>query len=1280
MTEFLQEYPLLEGAVYMEMSGQWMALGRQVIQIRFEAPLKKVLVDGVQRPLGDVLEEVLKEHQLEISMQAEAQRSQRLLLHVFQHRERHNAERLLQAAWRGFQAVALSGRCVRHAVVRKWLILLRNSFLTWRGRVWRQHRRLQDLETMGDRHAAPIFRGLLWYAWHSWMAVVFQPKKGQELSLRQREMLLSTVKAMQDVPETYLVHELFQRWRLQVQNERRSRAEQVLLSDAGRLRRGMATVKRSASAKELLSHSLQAPEAQLSRLDTVVDQLLGQMDAVRSVCHLAGSLRLAKSGSSSPVSPGAREQVLQEALQGLGSMLEAHKAASTLRSDIHFVLCLRSFSTWARFVAEERFGRREADLGTQRSQQQVRLKTKAHLVGSRMAQMAMDLRRRICFQQWEQLVREGRTAVRSDQRNGGSQLCLRAVAKDRAMQQAQRWTAHNDEMLMQLIVERWRSVRVPVLRSSAPTAQDLGRQLALKSLVALGTSAGLDKVTEKAILHHSFKVWHLKAKSFKATVFKVASLIKGSEGLYLKESLHAWRDALRYTKTKALSYKAAAAFGDSITSCVLSNCLHTWHSMVHKERWQSLRSRSKVQALRMALCKVHMQDKVLMQLIFSRWLQAWAVDKIAEADARASRLRQMQEFSKQIFFQIIRKIDFAVIWSFFKEWHGLARLTVEERKTAAEYFRRQQLLDVERRTLRFQTEIRPKIRKSIERSVEMYEALHATEVFDQWKLWSSRNRMISDHLDSMELREREDILKFLVEAWRGGCIRVWLRGAGFRLGQAVVRWQQAAVLQQSVALWRTICVKHYAQFSVQQLFAAESLGRAIAKSQKNALRQWSMQALKIATAQMQNKVKKLDMLHLGNLFNANVGAEVEHRRWHLRTIFEAWRLGRQQMMLDRAVPKVSAAALRWKRRSVAIRRLARWRRVPEELLACLPEAFAAWVLVTIDHQMMAGVQANRCCAWRLQQRAVTMQRHQSLFRGFWGFTCARSRAASRQRVAQLCCAVEVFSTRQVLLYWSQVVHSKWKSRTNSEKRVFQAQVHGLARRVLRLAACEQSTGLLQSILWRWRQCSVKQRHLLRHQAQRSGQRQVSWETHRLKAKIFGRWSRSSFYARKESLLSPKAVTFMAWKAFLRGLREAERVQSLEGRQSQLEGPGHAALVLRMVLLRRSLQRVHFRGVEAILELRRQRQALCFGLWRLRCRFHGLHQSVMLPRLGRGLQTAMLRAAFALWGYYAERAGSAPLRRSGLVEALGRLTLRTLEGSFRELILRKVWMSWLRICH
>ena len=29
--------------------------------------------------------------------------------------------------------------------------------------------------------------------------------------------------------------------------------------------------------------------------------------------------------------------------------------------------------------------------------------------------------------------------------------------------------------------------------------------------------------------------------------------------------------------------------------------------------------------------------------------------------------------------------------------------------------------------------------------------------------------------------------------------------------------------------------------------------------------------------------------------------------------------------------------------------------------------------------------------------------------------------------------------RQVLLYWSQVVHSKWKSRTNSEKRVFQAE-------------------------------------------------------------------------------------------------------------------------------------------------------------------------------------------------------------------------------------------------
>lgn len=30
----------------------------------------------------------------------------------------------------------------------------------------------------------------------------------------------------------------------------------------------------------------------------------------------------------------------------------------------------------------------------------------------------------------------------------------------------------------------------------------------------------------------------------------------------------------------------------------------------------------------------------------------------------------------------------------------------------------------------------------------------------------------------------------------------------------------------------------------------------------------------------------------------------------------------------------------------------------QELLACLPEAFAAWVLVTIDHQMMAGVQGK----------------------------------------------------------------------------------------------------------------------------------------------------------------------------------------------------------------------------------------------------------------------------------------------------------------------------------
>ncbi|OLQ08802.1 hypothetical protein AK812_SmicGene7648 [Symbiodinium microadriaticum] len=110
MAELLQEHPHLASSVSMETSGIWFLGGRRVHRIRTESPWKRVLVDNVRRPLGDLLEEVLKEHQLEMQMEAQAQRSRRLLQSHFQRKERNENLQLLRAGLQAFEGAASRSR------------------------------------------------------------------------------------------------------------------------------------------------------------------------------------------------------------------------------------------------------------------------------------------------------------------------------------------------------------------------------------------------------------------------------------------------------------------------------------------------------------------------------------------------------------------------------------------------------------------------------------------------------------------------------------------------------------------------------------------------------------------------------------------------------------------------------------------------------------------------------------------------------------------------------------------------------------------------------------------------------------------------------------------------------------------------------------------------------------------------------------------------------------------------------------------------------------------
>ncbi|OLQ08793.1 hypothetical protein AK812_SmicGene7652 [Symbiodinium microadriaticum] len=135
----------------------------------------------------------------------------------------------------------------------------------------------------------PCFAGLLWWAWQLWVSAMHVREKA--LSSRHHVLLHSAVRALGQLdilpPET-LRSEFFLRWRLQVQQERRSKAERMVSSDAGRLRRDLCSLGRQASAKELLSSSFVGSQAKLSRLSVVVDELLDKLD-VRRAAPLAAA-------------------------------------------------------------------------------------------------------------------------------------------------------------------------------------------------------------------------------------------------------------------------------------------------------------------------------------------------------------------------------------------------------------------------------------------------------------------------------------------------------------------------------------------------------------------------------------------------------------------------------------------------------------------------------------------------------------------------------------------------------------------------------------------------------------------------------------------------------------------------------------------------------------------------------------------------------------------------------------------------------------------------------
>ncbi|CAE8675902.1 unnamed protein product [Polarella glacialis] len=807
----------------------------------------------------------------------------------------------------------------------------------------------------------------------------------------------------------------------------------------------------------------------------------------------------------------------------------------------------------------------------------------------------------------------------------------------------------------------------------------------------------------------------------------------------------------------------ASAYVAAIGAQMLGRtCLHTW--CIEAREVRQLVARSALQArLRLGANFLwHATTEAAAQLAMVRWLalvQQRRRGEVAEEERLKSlRLEKQLSVSKErqkrwqlrLGSRFAERFDLPLLWTSLMTWAMTARKASEERAKAAEFIRRQHLNYAEEALINKQVILRPLVLNKIDQVCDAFVAKALPEVFSAWR-WHAHGRCLAyKTLLYQESRERRDLLALAVEAWKGAAIRCWLRAAAWKVGQAVVRYGDQGVLRRLLLSWRASCFELHGENEAKRLLAAHSLAQLCCRPVRKALGYWQQQARK-ATPLRRGARGNIDIVGLADKLQCNGSVPTERLSLAVAAL-QAWKMGsmlstferrraREERSGDR-VPFVSKRALeraaeQGDRRSMAVRRFARWYSLSqEEPCAGIAKCFAAWTLAVLEAN-------TELCAAGLTRRALSLSHHfreaaeQLLGRSFrfsrqlllgrsWLALAAHlQRGRQRVTVSRLCAGVGVlddgFAARRILWSWRNLLSDGQRVREESQRKGFKLQASRLARRLVRLNRCTYGFLTAAGALVAWRSVSQRRgrRVQLRHSARWAALLAVSVECRRCRD-IFVRWTRAAFAAKQSLALSPLGFVFVAWKVWLRGASTSDRRFDRAVKFTSVDQADHVSLVwanqelaeeeqemagrsdlglsaapegaragwqrwLRHAVCEKRLHR-NFRlrtFVETTLTLRHQRQALCFAAWAAACAATKKRRR-MDAVLGRqplsrhGLHRLLLHVTFSAWAMRLETAQLAKFRRSGLKESLiCCLASRTLAASFKEIRLRLALLAWTR---
>eukprot|EP00928_Gymnodinium_smaydae_P031424 TRINITY_DN23063_c0_g1_i1.p1 TRINITY_DN23063_c0_g1~~TRINITY_DN23063_c0_g1_i1.p1 ORF type:complete len:1876 (+),score=374.12 TRINITY_DN23063_c0_g1_i1:55-5628(+) len=955
---FLDAHPGFAAEVWQAGPGSYVVRGRHVTRLTGGGADRTgqemvVGVDGWQRPLADVLEDLWHESKLE-RLGHSGKTSRRFLAETLDEEAERSQAALLRST---FGALRDHARRCTEAINRAARVVLQRFWLAWVCGVWvslweqRGLSRLRCVEALVGLHWRCTVAGVIFKEW----CIALQSCRTAAAYQRLARARLSMTRVSErsfgesDMDAAAIC---FLYWRYEKEGRRRRSADAFLMGEAHNVERHSAMLENYVSAQRLAAKgaafgpALDGPEAQLTRLACAVDGLMARLDPKTWAPTLLPAVQR-ETAARAP-------EPAKDTMNLCSALARARGASRELQEDIQFVLALRCFSAWIRGAN---------DLRRERGEERLR---EANEKLARKKEAFGEYTLTYCSRVANLM---GNKVKMSFERHAFDAFCMYV-----GMEKAARGGEGRGRVLQRLRSEdeyETLTARTILLSWSACASRDrrIARQRAALERARSACDLAVRGWTEVGCESFLSSIFHCWARCAQGTAGRrlrrrrLPGRLEQQRSALLAVAFAALAARTRHAVGKAYAAKVAyraAEFRISGAAALDWTCRWTYAALV---AWRvdaracrvfraSEEARARAAAVRAGslergLSAVRALDNLEVEMLQRRALNYWwgctaaarregerqegsrayraeqRSVSLARQRARAWQLRACDRFGDQLAAPLCM-VAFAC-------WALAVREARREHEVATDWFRRQRRLEKEKVSVDQDCSRRLRLQALSLSLIEHNLRLFLTPSFFAWRgFWYSVKQ--SDQMAGKKFKEeRKEYVRLAMTGWRIAVSSCLLRATGYRLGEATVRWSVISYVQTVVIVWRGAAVRRQGTVERRKLTALQAIAPLLLRKPREALQRWRTRTLRTALdkslllREVERRAAARDLLALSTRFFG---------RW-------AWYARRLRLAGEQQSFGLHRALLVWRFTAVQDKQARRWAQAGGPALGALATGASA---------------------------------------------------------------------------------------------------------------------------------------------------------------------------------------------------------------------------------------------------------------------------------------------------------------------------------------------------